>query len=178
MEDLILEARKLTLELSLMNIKGLPEWFIQDDLLGKNIKHIDLEGALIPALEQNIAREANNRLYDLNSITEWEEFNHIEDDSQELLHEGLELIGALAVRNKKYAIIFQIADDLISSCANLSGIQWRSLTVPAHKEALKRTMSRIIRMRFPEWNTCMRLRLRPQSLPKPLSINMRIKSLT
>jgi hypothetical protein len=85
---------------------------------------------------------------------EWANYSRIYDESQEVFHECLELLGGLTFREKVEAQlstpIFRHADALIRDYAKHTS-KGKSLAVPAAREALKRTLGRMIRLRYPEW---------------------------
>jgi hypothetical protein len=88
----------------------------------------------------------------------WTGYFRVQHDCEAIFGECLRLLGGLALRNQGFGQIldnqiWEIADELIRSCANESiGDPWTSLTVPAPREAVARTLARMIRLRFPAWN--------------------------
>lgn len=83
----------------------------------------------------------------------WGLYNEIYQQSQDIFEECLTFIGGLTFRERGLdECICMIADDLIRDCARQStGRAWESLTVPALRETVDKTIARIIRLRFQEW---------------------------
>jgi len=88
----------------------------------------------------------------------WTGYFRVQHDCEAIFGECLRLLGGVALRNQGFGQIldneiWDVADELIRSCANDSiGDPWTSLTVPAPREAVARTLARMIRVRFPAWN--------------------------
>jgi hypothetical protein len=82
----------------------------------------------------------------------WADYGKLHQQSQDLFGEFLEFIGGLAFRSRKLdERICNVADELIQSCSkDAIGDPWQSVTVPARREAVKKTLAAIIRLRFPE----------------------------
>jgi hypothetical protein len=84
----------------------------------------------------------------------WGRYSRVYEESQEIFGECLELLGGLTFREKVeeklFTPIFGYADALIRDYARRT-TRGKSLAVPASREALKRTLGRIIRLRYPEW---------------------------
>lgn len=81
----------------------------------------------------------------------WREYADVYNESQEVFQESMELIGGLILRDRNLDHgICQVADELIVTCSKQI-TQAARLTIPASQEALRATLGRIIRFRFPEW---------------------------
>ncbi|GAB4257160.1 MAG: hypothetical protein Kow0092_03840 [Deferrisomatales bacterium] len=83
----------------------------------------------------------------------WTRYNLLYQGTQETFEECLTFMGGLAFRDQGLdQSICEIADELIRCCADDStGDPWRSLTVPAPRETVTKTLAKIIRLRFQEW---------------------------
>jgi hypothetical protein len=109
------------------------------------------------ALEDTIQKEVSDLLDDVqtlrknnDSASAWSSYGELLESSQPLFHECLELLGGLAFRANEFdSRICHVADWLIHECAVVTR-QEPSLTVPASREALHRTIARLIRLPFPE----------------------------
>jgi hypothetical protein len=86
----------------------------------------------------------------------WTGYFRVQSDCEEIFGECLRLLGGVAIRNQGLGLdnqTWDVADELVRSCANESiGDPWTSLTVPASREAVARTLARMIRLRFPAWD--------------------------
>jgi hypothetical protein len=86
----------------------------------------------------------------------WSDYSDIYRRSQDLFGEFLEFIGGLTFREAfrgrpEDNTIFRIADEIVRRCSDETiGGPWQSITVPARDEALRTTLARIIRLRYPE----------------------------
>lgn len=109
-------------------------------------------------LDREIGDRVRKLLQKINTIREaddageaWAEFHKTAAESQEVFRESLEILGGLAFRDKQLdERICPIADELIRDCATILG-RVPSLAIPAPEEAFSMTMSRIVRLPFPEW---------------------------
>jgi len=82
----------------------------------------------------------------------WHKFSEIARHSQEVFCESLDVLGGLAFRGTlKDRDIWAMADDLIEDISSITRRQ-PALTVPASQEVLSKTLARLIRLRFPEWD--------------------------
>jgi hypothetical protein len=88
----------------------------------------------------------------------WSEYFRVQSHCETIFGECLRLLGGLAIRNQGFDGVldnqtWDIADELVRGCANESvGDPWTSLTVPASREAVARTLARMVRLRFPAWD--------------------------
>jgi len=169
MTDPVLEARVAALLENLERVGCSHQWF-HENLL----PFAEADDQLWGAVDMTINLQVRNQCDALNGVRDklqkapgndpgarreaWSSYMRIYDESQDIFRECLELVGGLAFRGMKLdeqiwrVAICQIADELIRSCALQSiAVPWNSLTVPAPEEALKQTLARIIRLRFPEW---------------------------
>jgi hypothetical protein len=96
----------------------------------------------------------------------WKEYSEVYKSSQDLFREWIEFFGGLYIRDmdpgaKENAMVLdtsisEIADDLVRRCAKDSvSIDFNYLTIPTYYEPLTKTLTRVIRLRFPEWNIWM-----------------------
>jgi hypothetical protein len=83
----------------------------------------------------------------------WKEFRKLERESDALFAECLEIIGGLSLRESAFDDqMCEIADAVIQACAlESSTTKWDSMTVVARHEPLAPALTRIVRLRFPEW---------------------------
>jgi hypothetical protein len=165
MLDPILSARLNALDQNLASAKD-HEW------LKTELDQVDVADEVWDGLDATIGREARghatsiealrNRLREaegkdeadteLEVINAWAEYGKVLQESQDLFGEFLEFIGGLAFRSRRLdERICNVADELIQSCSkDTIGDTWQSVTVPAPREAIKKTLAAIIRLRFPE----------------------------
>src|SRR6185437_175908 len=81
----------------------------------------------------------------------WTEYSGSLERSQMLFREFLEFIGGLIFRDKDFdAAICDLADDLVKSVSPLVFIT-SSISVPAARDSLARSLGWMVRVRFPEW---------------------------
>jgi hypothetical protein len=90
----------------------------------------------------------------------WGEYLLLRDRSQEIFLEFHDVIAGLVYRDRNLddetgergfdATICNAADELILRCAKLIFLS-PALTVPSPREALARTLGRVVRMRYSEW---------------------------
>jgi hypothetical protein len=161
MEDSVLASRLNMLKKSLEAAGGSEENSCYACGFENVCKHADWKENLLPSLQHSLGKVARSNIEAIRNLREngisskeaWEKYRKIHEDSRDLFDECLELIGGLAIRDKGLGgRICEMADELIQSCAiNSTGREWNSITVPAKEEALKDTLARIIRLRFPEW---------------------------
>jgi tetratricopeptide (TPR) repeat protein/Icc-related predicted phosphoesterase len=82
----------------------------------------------------------------------WSEYLKVYLESQRIFRDCLELMGGLALRDRKLdERICEVADELIRATTDHVRTTWYSFTILAQREAFQWTISRIIRLRFPEW---------------------------
>jgi 3',5'-cyclic AMP phosphodiesterase CpdA len=82
----------------------------------------------------------------------WSSYQKVYRRSQEIFRDCLELMGGLALRDKELdERICEVADELINATTDYVRTSWYSFTILAQREAFQWTISRIIRLRFPEW---------------------------
>lgn len=81
----------------------------------------------------------------------WKDYWEAQKVNREFAAERLEIFAGLAFRKSRLdENACRLADELIGKCnLGISPDDW--LTIPAPKEALGRTLARIVRLRFPEW---------------------------
>jgi hypothetical protein len=111
------------------------------------------------ALEDTIVKSAKNLIVEVKKIRDgedqenaWTRYRKTLERSQPLFEESLDLLGGLAFRehNESFdSYIWHVADWVIHECSLVTR-QEPSLTVPATREAMRKTIARLIRMRFPE----------------------------
>jgi hypothetical protein len=84
--------------------------------------------------------------------TVWADYSRLSSESRRLFRDFLELLGGLAVRGKLGdERLLRVADQLLKECAEDMWGQDSSVAIPAIEEALARTPTGIVRLRFPEW---------------------------
>lgn len=162
MKDSILIARLDALQQKLVRVE---KW------LNLGLQGVQVDQELLDSLDYGINQEARRQanavgrvLRKLENAGEnddetlekaWLKYAEIDAQSQDIFQECLELIGGLAIRDNEITRNFYwVADELIRNCARTStGSPWLSFTVPAQREreAMKKVMGRIVRLRFPEW---------------------------
>jgi hypothetical protein len=83
----------------------------------------------------------------------WESYRtQLHEETQAVFSEYLDLLGGLAMRQAGFdSGTCRIADALIRGFGPYPDYTWNSLTVPARQEALRVTLTRIVRLGFPEW---------------------------
>jgi hypothetical protein len=159
----IIEARLAALDGSLHRDDDPRDW----------PKQLNLETQVVPPtlwgqLTEQIDRKREDQRNELDEITDhlatvkgrrpawgtlWDEYSKLNSESRRLFRDFLELLGGLAVRGKLGdERLLRVADELIKECAELD--MWgrdSSVAIPAIKEALARTPTGIVRLRFPEW---------------------------
>jgi hypothetical protein len=84
----------------------------------------------------------------------WAAYSRLSAESQDIFQECLELLGGLTLRERvqpERSYIYHFADELIGEFARKTSKN-RSFVIPAVREALRLTLGRIIRMRYPEWS--------------------------
>jgi hypothetical protein len=90
----------------------------------------------------------------------WQLLSRLTPNSQDIFCECLEVLGGLAIRlhlgngtpdSGSDPIVWAMADELIANLAEQARLE-PSLTVPASREAHTKTLARLIRLPFPEWN--------------------------
>ena len=83
----------------------------------------------------------------------WRDYGEAQKVNREFAAERLEIFAGLAFRRSRLdENACRLADELIGKCnlgISLDDCEW--VTIPAPKEALGRTLARIVRLRFPEW---------------------------
>jgi hypothetical protein len=169
MIDSILEARLDTLENKLKFV-GEPDKFLIK-LNQDKLKYLVDGYGPWPTIKLVIAKRVNHHKTQIVNIRDklaqakhlghpvrgqriaeaWDDYRVVDKGCQEILKECLEILNGLAFR--EIALddnICEVADELIESWSTNIG-RWPSLTVPAYKETLSRTLARIVRIRFPEW---------------------------
>jgi hypothetical protein len=81
----------------------------------------------------------------------WADYTRALDRSQVLFREFLEYIGGLIFRDKEFdAQICELADELIRFCSGLV-FTGSSMSVPAARDSLAKSVGWMVRVRFPEW---------------------------
>lgn len=155
----LLEIRMEALRANLTRLAEESEW---KSHLGIAYENVDND--LWQAAFDNIYRRTRNALKKLDDIRAgratkiwpdekaWIKYREVYLISQALFQECLELQGGLAMRDRKLdREICQMADELIKECARVM-VQKSALAIPAQAAALSTTLSRIARVRFPEWD--------------------------
>jgi len=173
MSDPILCARIHALEEQLTVVENSPKWLetmpFRTTEIGEEL-HDGLDGTFGTKARQE-KRELQAILNELRAAERgsaddvaaairagWERYLRVQQESQEIFSECLQFLGGVAIRNEGFEQIldnqiWEVADELIRSCAREStGYPWTSLTVPAPEEAVAKTLARMIRLRFPDWN--------------------------
>jgi hypothetical protein len=165
MTDPILLARLSVLDQNLASARD-HEW------LKTELEQVDVADEVWDGLDATVGRQARghttsiedlrNRLREaedmspadkeLAVISAWTDYGKLQQESQDLFGEFLEFIGGLAFRSRRLdERICNVADELIQACSkDTIGDPWQSVTVPAPREAIKKTLAAIIRLRFPE----------------------------
>lgn len=89
-----------------------------------------------------------------NRAQAWQEYHQsVRGDTQSLLSEYMEFIGGLALRDVGLDEgISELADELMQTFF-FRNARWSLLSVPARQHAASMTLTRIIRLGFPEWTT-------------------------
>lgn len=81
----------------------------------------------------------------------WAEYRELYDESLSVLDEFSDVIVGIAFREQMLTPWLQAADHLILERSRKCGpTDWRSLTMPSGGSAIAKTLTRIIRLRFPE----------------------------
>jgi hypothetical protein len=141
------------LDLKLLDIDSELWERVWNSFLGGIQKQVKRELSKIEAVRNRLAgiAQAPNDAAQLEDEM-WANYADIVDTSQDIFREWIEFLGGLAFREKLIdEKICSVADQLINDCSvavSLTG----TLTVPAQREARSRTLGRIVRVRFPEWN--------------------------
>jgi hypothetical protein len=173
MTDPILEARLDMLEQNLCRVRDSASLLrLMMERKSMELESFEDPERLLNGLEKTIGLHANEHLIDLEEIREmltkakeqndataqervrkaWHLYNKVYQQSQDTFDECLTFMGGLTFRERGLdKRICTIADYLIHDCADQSGTEWKSLTVPALREAVDKTMALIIRLRFQEW---------------------------
>lgn len=126
------------------------EWYkfanlLGDDLRGQKRILDEIRGKLkdIEQQDDQAAREVMNQA--------WADYTKALDRSQVLFREFLEYIGGLIFRDKEFdAQICELADELIKFCAAVV-LSEGSMSVPAARDSLTKSVGWMVRVRFPEW---------------------------
>src|SRR5215207_8321091 len=85
-------------------------------------------------------------------VTVWKKYANIFKASEEVFSECHEFVGGLIFREKELDdSICEIADELIHSCATIAS-KVPTITVPTARESLRKTLGRIVRLRYPDWS--------------------------
>jgi hypothetical protein len=115
------------------------------------VKDIERQQAALEKIGREVFEAGDGNEAVINSA--WTRYNKVLQVSRELLRECLEIIGALAIRNKDLdKRIWYIADELIRECLILStGSEEYYLSIHGMQDTFTKTRSRILRLRFPEW---------------------------
>jgi hypothetical protein len=114
-------------------------------------KEIERQQTALEKIGREVYEAAEGNEVVINSA--WTRYNKVLQLSRDLLRECLEIIGALAIRNKDLdKRIWYVADELIRECLILStGEEYYYLSIHGMQDTFTKTRSRILRLRFPEW---------------------------
>lgn len=166
MSDPILSARLGALEHELKQMANPLEWrraleleiqidervwtafdnVIREEVLGQ-LNKIKQAQEMLEAAQGQDSQARRQTLRDA-----WALYGETFNASQEVFSECHEFIGGLVFREKGLDdSICQVADELIGSCATITA-KFPSLTVPTARESLKKTLGRIVRVRYPDWS--------------------------
>lgn len=114
------------------------------------IKEIEYQKRVLSRIMASVTKPK----VDADSLEEaWRYYEGTFVRSQSILRECFEIIGTLAIRNNDLdEQVLVIADELVSECLVLSTHHSHYyLLVPGVEDTFSKTVSRIIRLRFPEW---------------------------
>lgn len=107
----------------------------------------------VTRIEELDALTARLDFADLESGWAWQEFAQIQEQSEDVFLECLELMGGLAFRDRELDNeICRFANELINECAGSIGRPLTTIVVPSHNGALSTGLRRIAHVRFPEWD--------------------------
>ncbi|HTG17446.1 MAG TPA: hypothetical protein VK747_19510 [Blastocatellia bacterium] len=156
MNDPILKARLDALEANLKRHENPPLWQKQFGL--NELANVQLEQVVWIEFSMEILNRVADQLSAVKKIRDcedlqqaWQGYRNVYAQSQEIFCDCLEFLGALAFRDKKWdESICQIGDELIGRCAEASG-QKPSMIILVSREAIKKSLGRIIRLRLQEW---------------------------
>jgi len=114
------------------------------------VKQIDRERIVLSKIMQTVTDE---KVDDEVLTTAWMHYDTHFQKSQDILRECFEIIGTLAIRNSGLdEQVLAIADELVGECLVLSThYSHYYLLVPGVAAAFSKAVSRILRLRFPEW---------------------------
>ena len=172
MSDPILEARINALQRSLERMKKISafvkslEWE-EHSAPVQVFKWNQMRNKLLGSVAQEITQtkdkldEIKNLLKAAGMIgTAWAEYGLCYKQSQKIFHECLDILGAVAFRERTLRNdyfnrnidenILALAEELIWTCSQ-SISHYPSLITPAPKEALSKTVGRVVRLRCCDW---------------------------
>ncbi|HKQ75490.1 MAG TPA: hypothetical protein VJ810_17455 [Blastocatellia bacterium] len=114
-------------------------------------KQIEKKQNALKRIEESVITAKEDDLCAMRAA--WTDYATIFKESESILHECLEIIGTLAIRNKDLdQRILYVADELIRECLSQStDHQDYYLLVHGLEDTVTKTKARIIRLRFPEW---------------------------
>jgi hypothetical protein len=107
-------------------------------------------------LDDQLVQDASSLREDVETLRDshaevaerWTELRRLEAKANDVFSEYVDLVRGVALRsNGAYSEVCRIADDLVNEVA--SG--WRSLTIPARTERMRKSSGYLIRIGFPEW---------------------------
>jgi len=124
-----------------------------------------VEGPIVSEVSTDLKKEIDEPLMQLENVRNllmdkrpigvdfWNQFYHkVAVPSQKIFSEYIDLLGGIALRDAQFdAGICQVADELIRTFQSTRKYGEQLRVIPAGNEAVKMTLARIIRLRFPEW---------------------------
>ena len=144
------------------SFKALKAHWVQidvDDRSNVSIQEIsdeaDRQIKAVESLEEDLELISNGKMAEPSTISLkhiWQEYSNITNQNyNELFTDYVDFLRGLAVRDSQLDKgISQMADRILSS--KIVRDVSHSLVVPARREAMKMTISRILRLGFPSWN--------------------------